>query len=126
MCCNWTQTLWTFDTKNFRIEWRVRPCHGLDLSWDDDGSVAEGLESGQLEAFDSEMVVLYRGQEVGADYLGQSIHENVSDFRDHIGINMKSRADGCNYGSYFSDMVREAVAEARKHLADLPRLRKVA
>jgi hypothetical protein len=120
MSCNWTQTLWTFRTQNFRIEWRVRPCHAVDLSFDDDGSVAEGLESGRLEAFDSEMIVYYWGQEVGADYLGQSIYENVSDFRDHIGMNTRG------HGSYFSDMVRGAVAEARKNLADRPRLRKVA
>ena len=115
-----SETLWTFKTRNFQVQWRVSPCYELDLSWDDDGSVREGLESGLLTAFDSEMVVLYRGAEVGADHLGQSIYEDVRDFRDHIGMNVKG------HGSYFSDMVRGAIAEARKTLKDAPRLRDAA
>lgn len=46
-------------------------------------------------------------------YLGNSIYEKPAEFRDHFGMN----ANG--HGSYFSDMVREAVAEARKNLPAL-------
>lgn len=118
--------MWTFKTRNFRVEWSLSPCEDLDLSWDDTGETRENLESGLWEAFDSKITVYFRGAEIGCAYLGESIYENPSDFRDHIGINMKSRVDGRNYGSYFSDMVREAISEARKTLADMPELRKVA
>lgn len=114
------QTMWTFRTRNFRIEWQIEPCDDLDLSWDETGETRDNLDSGLWEAFDSKMVVYFRGAEIGTDYLGQSIYENPSDFRDHIGMNAKG------HGSYFSDMVREAIADARRNMADMPALRKVA
>lgn len=111
--------MWEFSTSSFTIVWTVEPCYDLDLSWDDDGSVREGLESGRYVAFDSAVTVYYRGREVASDYLGQSIYEDPSEFRDHIGRNRKG------YGSYFSDMVRQAIHAARKELAATPKLRKV-
>ena len=117
------ETLWQFKTRNFTIQWRVSPCSVLDLSWDETGEVREKLESGVYTAFDSEMRVLHNGIEIAADYLGQSIYENPEDFRDHIGLAKKSREDGRNYGSYFADMVREAIREARTHLRDTKALR---
>lgn len=111
------EILWQFKTRNFTVQWLVSPCYELDLSWDESGEAAENIESGFWEAFDSEMRVLFRGAEVGAAYLGQSIYKDVSDFRDHIGMNARG------HGSYFSDMVREAVAEARIALANMPELR---
>lgn len=114
-----------FSTKNFRIVASVEPCRDLDLSWDDTGEVAGKLQSGEYEAFDSAVVVYWKGAEVGADYLGQSIYADPREFFvEHIGLAAKSRADGCNYGSYFPDMVREAIGEARKALVDVPRIRR--
>ena len=101
--------LWTFRTKNFTVKWTVSPCDYLDLSWDDDGSTREGLENGRYIAFDSEIAVYFKGNKIAADYLGQSIYENVEDFRDHFGCAGKG-------GSYFSDMVREAISQARSYL----------
>lgn len=112
------ETLWQFKTRNFTIQWLVTPCDYLDLSWDDTGEVREKLESGIYVAFDSEMRVLHNGIEIAADYLGQSIYENPKDFRDHIGLAKKSREDGRNYGSYFADMVRQAISEARDYLRE--------
>jgi hypothetical protein len=120
MSCNWTQTLWTFRTQNSASNGGFAPA----MLWTCLLTMTDRWRKVWSRAvwrpFDSEMIVYYRGQEVGADYLGQSIYENVSDFRDHIGMNTRG------HGSYFSDMVRGAVAEARKNLADRPRLRKVA
>jgi hypothetical protein len=105
--------MWKFETANFRVVWSITDCEDLDLSWDDTGEVKERLESGEYIAFDSEMNVIYKptGQEIGASYLGQSIYDNPKDFMDHLGCRSKG------YGSYFSDMVRDAIKEARKNVA---------
>jgi hypothetical protein len=105
-------TLWTFRTKNLKVIWSIAPSEQIDLSWDDTGEVREKLDSGEYEAFDSKMSVVSRitGEEIAADYLGESIYANPKDFRDHIGMNAKG------HGSYFSDMVREACREARDNL----------
>lgn len=47
---------------------------------------------------------------LGEAVLGGSIYEKPAEFRDHFGMN------GKGHGSYFSQMVREAIAEARKRL----------
>ena len=121
MCDTKAETMWTFETRKFRVVWTITPCYGLDLSWDETGEAAEKITSGEWDAFDSAIKVYHRptGLELGAAYLGQLIYANPAEFRDHIGIKAKSRQDGVNYGSYFSDMVREAVAEARATLAQL-------
>ena len=112
-----SEVMWQFKTRNFTVQWLIVPCEDLDLSWCETGETRENLESGLWTAFDSEMRVLFRGVEIGATYLGQSIYENPSDFRDHIGMNAKG------HGSYFSDMVKEAISEARKTLANVPEMR---
>lgn len=113
------ETMWKFHTRRFSIAWQIAPDYDLDLSWDEDGSTREALESGKYQAFVSRMVVYLDGNEVGEDYLYGSIYENPAEFRDHIGMNRKG------HGSYFSDMVRSAVAEARKRLSNVPHLRHV-
>lgn len=116
--------MWEFKTKNFSIIASIEPDDDLDLSFDDTGEVKEKLDTGELEAFQTTVRVLYRGEEVGADYLGGSIYAEPADFfKEHLGIAAKSRADGVNYGCYFPQMVREAINEARKHFADAPRLK---
>lgn len=112
-----SETFWTFETARFRITLEALPEYDLDLSWDDDGSTREGLESGLYVAFVAKVAVYLDGQEVGADYLGGCIYESVEAFRDHIGCKAKG------YGSYFSDMVRQAIQEARRNLANRPTLR---
>ena len=109
--------VWQFKTRNFTVQWLISPCDDLDLSWCETGETRENIESGLWTAFDSEMRVLFRGVEIGAACLGQSIYENPADFRDHIGMNAKG------HGSYFSDTVREAISEARKTLANMPEMR---
>lgn len=116
------ETVWSFETANLKIEAIMTPCTDLDLSWDDDGSTREGLESGLYQAFDTDVRVTHKatGAELGSDSLGQSIYERPRDFlAEHVGLAAKSRADGCNYGSYFPDMVREACREARKTLRSM-------
>jgi len=114
------ERMWKFSTPNFTVVWYVSPCDDLDLSWDDDGSIRDGLNSGKYVAFDSEVSVFFKGRKIASEYLGQSIYENVKDFRDHFGAANKG------YGSYFSDMVRQAIREARTFLKAVPTMRGVA
>ena len=113
---------WSFKTKNFRVTMFTEPDDDLDLSWDEDGSTARGLESGEFEAFCVKCVVYCQGHEVGSDTLCGCIYRSFAEFMDHRGCRPKG------YGSYFTDMIREAIREARKHLAELQsvRMRKTA
>lgn len=106
--------VWSFDTKNFSVRLECRPEDWPDLSWDETGETQAKIESGEWGNYVFSVRVLYKGTELAADYLGNSIYADPKDFRDHLGLAAKSRADGCNYGSYFTDMVRTAIAEARQ------------
>jgi hypothetical protein len=95
----------------------AEPEYDLDLSWDETGEIAAGVEDGTYTVFCAKCAVFVDGEEIAADYLGQCIYADIMDFRDHVGC----KATGC--GSYFSDMVREAVSLARAELkrrADSP------
>jgi hypothetical protein len=96
---------WTFTTARITVDLELHDCDDLDLSWDEDGSVLDGLERGVFIAFDASVVVRLDGHEVGRDWLGQCIYRSADDFR--------------YGGGYFPDMVREAIAEARRNIAKL-------
>lgn len=101
------EEIWRFETARCAVIFDVTPEYDLDLSWDEHGFAAEGLESGNLCAFVARVRVLVDGEEAGVDYLGQCIYESPSDFIDTSG--------------YFRDMVREAVSQARRY-ASRPRI----
>lgn len=111
-------TIWSFKTPNFTITVTAEEEFDLDLSFDETGETTEKINSGDLCAFCAKASVRFHGAEIGTDYLGGCIYESPRDFRDHVGLAIKSRADGRNYGSYFPDMVREAIREAREFIAD--------
>lgn len=106
------QTMWSFKTKHFRVAWDITPDEDCDASFDETGETAEKIASGEWSCFVSRVIVELNGREVGCDYLGNSIYETPAEFRDHIGARGK-------YGSYFTDMVRSSIAEARKNVAAL-------
>lgn len=118
-----------FKTKNFTVRVIAHEDDDLDLSWDDDGSVRKGLESGELIAFQVSALVYYRGRSVGADYLGGCIYKSIEEFMDHKECGKQNReyaakGETGRCGSYFSDMVHSAIAEARKELtANRPYIR---
>lgn len=85
--------MWRFETARFAVVWTIHGCYDLDLSWDTTGEVAEKLESGEYQAFDSEIAVYLDGREIAADYLGGSIYADPADFRDHIGLSKRATAD---------------------------------
>lgn len=114
------ETFWQFKTARFTIKWMIEEEQGYRYDGDDeDGSIQAALNDGSMVAFTSKVAVYLDGLEVGSDYLGGSAYyaDRVATFRDHIGMNARG------HGSYFSDMVREAVTEARKTLRNVPRMR---
>lgn len=114
----------TWKTRRFTVtldwHWEEYP----DLSWDETGETIAKLESGEWGNYCFRVRVLLDGREIAADYLGNSIYADPDEFyREHIGIAAKARADGLNYGCYFTDMIAGAVADARKALANPPYVR---
>lgn len=115
-----SEKMWEFSTKNFHVIATVEPDENVDVSFDDTNTTRDNLESGKWTAFATWVRVYYRGAEVGSDCLGGSIYEHPRDFfSEHRG----SRGQ---WGSYFPDMVRQAIKEARKTLANTPRIRATA
>ena len=109
--------IWQFKTARFMVEVTAEEESCFDLSWDKGGSVADGIESGEFEVFCAKCAVYFEGKEVASDFLGGCIYENIADFKNNSGIN----ATGC--GSYFSDMVKSAISEARLYFKNIPNLR---
>ena len=110
-----------FETKNFIVRASAEEEFDLDLSWDDDGSVRKGLKSGQFIAFCAHVEVIHKdtGAVLGEDYLGNCIYKSFDDFMDHRvcgrqnrKLKQQKKAGRC--GSYFTDMIHEAISEARK------------
>lgn len=133
------QTLRTFKTRNFTLVVKAVEDCDLDLSYDESGQDRQGLESGALVAFGVIVTLYCRGNEVGSDSLWNCIYKSYDDFLDHYGTrprtrqfqakeNRKARREKREphivcCGSYFSDMVHGAVAEARKTMADFANIR---
>jgi hypothetical protein len=95
-------TIWRFRTENFTAIVDCDYERDPDLSWDETGEVADKIERGEWGNYCFRARILGpRGEELAADYLGNSIHARPADFR---------------HGGYFADMIREVVAEARHAL----------
>ena len=113
-------TIRTIKAGRFTVTVRALEEFDLDLSFDDDGSIARALGAGELEAFTVEASCSLDGRhELSSDYLGNCIYPTPRAFMDHMGLRAHNRRTGHNCGSYFSDMVRSVVRDARKAVADL-------
>lgn len=108
------ETIREFKTKNFTVCARAAEDHDADLSFDDTGETHRKIESGEWQVFGVVVSVFYRDAKISEDSLWGCIYSTPREFMDHLGLRAKSRADGCNYGSYFSDMIRSAISDARK------------
>lgn len=112
----WT-TIRLFNTAKFSVVLECAPEDYPDTSWMD-SECLEKIESGELQNVTFRVRVLLDGIEVGADCLGNSVYADPTDFaREHIGI------AGTGAGAYFPDMVAAAIAEAREHLCNVPKMR---
>lgn len=121
-------TIRQFKTKNFTVVVNAYEDCDLDLSWDEDEQTRKDLERGELVAFCVTATVYYKGSEVGSDSLGGCIDKSIDAFQDHRECGKQNRewaAQGKKgrCGSYFLDMIHEAIAQARKTLSDRPYIR---
>jgi hypothetical protein len=119
-----------FETENFIVRMSAEEESDLDLSWDKDGSTLKGLESGKYIAFVAHAEVIHKetGTVLGEDYLSNCIYKSFDDFADHRACGRQNRklakqnkAGRC--GSYFADMIHEAISEARKQAKEYQALR---
>lgn len=109
--------LWTFETKNFQVRWRISE-DVLSVQHMEPALAAKcrkNVDSGKWQCFESivEVKHLPTGLILGEAYLGNSIYEDPRKFRDHFHMTKKG------HGSYFRDMVHDAIAQARKNYGDL-------
>jgi hypothetical protein len=118
----WTN-IWSFSTKRFIVTLDWQHEQEADLSWDDTGEAREKIDAGAWVNCTFRTRVMLDACELATDYLGNSIHADPREFRDHVGLRAKARADGRNYGSYFTDMVRASIADARKAVLNAPKMR---
>jgi hypothetical protein len=128
-----SENIWTFKTARFAVYLEVCPDHDLDLSWDDDGSAREGLERGTLVAFVASVVVYLDGTEVAREALGGCIYGSAKEFLvghrhpDPMNRNCTTmraaRGENVCICHYFPGMVKQAIAEARQHVASIQSVR---
>lgn len=126
------ETVWTFKTRNFSVTLECEEENLPDLSWADEETLAK-LDSGEWMNLQFKVAVHdASGAEIGSAYLGNSIHADPLEFIDHRACGRQTRELRAKrihavVGSYFKDMVSEAISEARKAY-NTPRasLRKVA
>lgn len=121
-------TMREFKTAHFLVRAEALEECDLDLSFDEDGSVREDLNSGRLIAFCAHVAVYYKGLKIGEDYLGNCIYRSLNDFMDHKECGKQNRewaqqGKTGKCGSYFSDMIREAITDARNTLGTMPYIR---
>mgnify|MGYP000243355717 CR=1 FL=1 len=114
-------TIRAFHTANFSVVVEAIEDNDVDLSFDETGEVIEQLQSGELQAFAVRARVTFKGHDIAHDYLGGCIYKDFSEFQDHIQCaaeTRKLRANGSKAvcGSYFSDMVRNVISEARQEV----------
>lgn len=111
------QTLWKFNTKNFTvrlcIEDDVLSTSGMDRALAK--KCRENVDSGEWTCFQSVVEVVHRptGLVIGEEFLGGSIYAEPKDFRDHFNMTAKG------HGSYFFQMAKGAIAQARKRFPAL-------
>lgn len=114
-------TMRTFTTQNFMVIADAIEEDSPDFSFDETGETQRKVCTGELLCFAARVRVLFHGHEIGSDYLGNCIYRSLDEFMDHKECGKQNRewkAQGKHgrCGSYFHDMIREAIASARKEL----------
>lgn len=112
------EVLYKFSTRNFTVRLDIQPDGDIDLSWDETGEVARDIEYGRLEPFVARVRVTSTAGVLGASILGGCLYRDPNDFVDHREVGrenreLEARGESARVGSYFHDMVHEAIDEAR-------------
>jgi hypothetical protein len=114
------------ETANFLVQVDALPDYFTDTSFDETGEVADKLESGEYVAFCVRARVIHKATRatLGEDFLGGCIYESYDAFMDHKECGEQNReyerqGESGRCGSYFLDMIREAIREARGNVAQL-------
>ena len=113
--------MYRFETPNFIVIARIYADNDVDTSFDDTGETVEKLNSGEWFAFGTIVEVLHAqsGAVLGQNSLWGSIYATADDFfNEHRGSHGK-------WGSYFPDMIRAAIREARVNIHRIPQMRSV-
>jgi hypothetical protein len=131
------EQVWSFKTKNFLVALYIEPQHNYQYDGDDeDGETQRLLDNGEYIAFDSIVIVKYKGCAIGRDTLGSSVYsqDNYKEFwqahRDPNPLNRnctimrKAYSQNSCISHYFPGMVREAISDTRQALNSIPHLRK--
>lgn len=120
------QTLRTFKTARFTVTLAaIVDEDSFTYDGDDeDGSTQAAIDSGELTPWTFRVRVCLDGREIASDYLGASYYADPADFMDHRECGrytreLRAKGDDAVCGSYFADMVSEAISEARKALRAL-------
>jgi hypothetical protein len=116
-------TIRKFKTKNFTVIADALEDNCPDFSFDDTDETRRQVEDGTLTCFTARVRVLLHGREIGTDYLGNCIYRSIAEFMDHRACGKQNRdwaeqGQNARCGSYFSDMIHAAIAEARTYLAE--------
>jgi hypothetical protein len=114
------EKMWSFQTSRFLIVAEIAPEDSApEDSFDDCCQDAiDAIRAGDMAWFMVRVRVLHNGSELGADYLGGCAYNDASEFfNEHIkgaAYRREMAAKDIMCGSYFPQMVREAISEARK------------
>lgn len=130
-------TVWKFKTRHFTIRLNIDEEQGYRYDGDDeDGEIQRKIDDGEYVAFTSCVSVEMNGQEIASDYLGGSVYgeDSYSEFwtshrspdfmNRNCSLMREAKGQNAMIGHYFPDMVRRAIADARKYISDIPTLRK--
>lgn len=126
------ETVWSFETENFRVELEIEPCQIDPRDCFEFAEDIEAVHSGAVDFFDASVNVFMTVGEaealIGSDHLGACSYETVADFfeghRDSDPMNrncsvLRTARGNVSICHYFPDMVREAVAAARASIANV-------
>jgi hypothetical protein len=109
------ETVWLFKTARFTVALEIQP---EDMDPADSFEFPEDIEAvrnGEVEWFCAIVAVYLDGNRIAWDSLGGCAYKTVREFYQ---AHWKHRE-----GTYFTDMVGEAIGHARKALHDMPEMR---
>ena len=128
--------MFRFETANFVVRATMESDWDVDISFDETSETRDKLDSGEWQAFGTVVTVELDGAILGTSSLWGSIYADPAEFFDahrapdpmHRNCSLMRAAKGDRVAicHYFPDMVREAIGEARKTLATLPKMRRSA